>query len=348
MSLPDPAAPGKRVSRLPIYLVLGVLAFLVAAGAIAWILARKSAIERLDHAAADLRRAGFEVDWRDRRISGFPFRLDLTLTELRVRTPAGWSLETPRLEAEAFLHAPGNWVLATPDGLTFVRPGGGPVRISGKLLHASLTHLRDLPPNLSLEGVDLTFAPGAGAQPFVLSAAGRIEMHLRKSPDDEAGVWISVREGKAQTSGLLGGIAARGPVTFEWDSRLSNISAFAGRNWADAARHWTGAGGRMRVKRAGLTAGTASLAVTSGTLGAGGDGRIVGALEMTLREAPRALTALGQGGAIPADRAEAAVAVALARQGSGAVARATLTFQAGETTLGPVSIGPAPRIYTPN
>jgi hypothetical protein len=37
--------------------------------------------------------------------------------------------------------------------------------------------------------------------------------------------------------------------------------------------------------------------------------------------------------------------VRVARAGPGDVARATLTFQAGQTTLGPVAIGPAPRVF---
>ena len=41
----------------------------------------------------------------------------------------------------------------------------------------------------------------------------------------------------------------------------------------------------------------------------------------------------------------AAAAVTAARQDSASVARATLTFQAGRTTLGPVALGAAPRIY---
>jgi hypothetical protein len=37
--------------------------------------------------------------------------------------------------------------------------------------------------------------------------------------------------------------------------------------------------------------------------------------------------------------------VVAARQGDGAAARASITFEAGQATLGPVALGPAPRIY---
>ena len=54
---------------------------------------------------------------------------------------------------------------------------------------------------------------------------------------------------------------------------------------------------------------------------------------------------MGDTGAIPQPNAEAARAVAQARQGADETATATITFQAGQTTLGPVAIGPAPKVY---
>lgn len=102
----------------------------------------------------------------------------------------------------------------------------------------------------------------------------------------------------------------------------------------------------MSVKRGGLTAGDALIGVNSGSLGVGTDGRANGVLDVSLRQAPRALSTLGQTGTIPADRAEAAAAVAQARE-TGDLARATLNFEAGQTTLGPVAIAPAPKVYEP-
>jgi hypothetical protein len=77
------------------------------------------------------------------------------------------------------------------------------------------------------------------------------------------------------------------------------------------------------------------------------DGRVAGALPLTLRQAPRALGAMGDEGVIDKDAATAAGEVAQARQGAGETAQATLYFQAGRTTLGPIAIGPAPKVYDP-
>lgn len=347
--MPDLSAP-RKPSRVRLFVAFGLFLLLVVGWTVAWIWARGEVVRRMDAGAEALRQAGYEVAWKDRGIGGYPFRLNVTLTEARVRDRSGWALETPKLEGQAFMHAPASWVLAAPEGLTFVRPIGGPVRVSGKLIRASLTHLTNTPPNFSFEGVGLSFQPTAGAQPFGLSAAERVEFHLRQAPStvgDEAGVWLSVKDGKARLHGLLGRIAGDKPISIEWDGRLSTISAFHGSDWPDAVRRWTAAGGQMSVKRAGLTAGDAVIGVNSGTLRVGADGRVTGVLDVSLRQAPRALNAMGASGTIPQARAEAAAAVATARQEAGDLARATLNFEAGQTTLGPVALAPAPKVYEP-
>jgi hypothetical protein len=348
MSVPDPSAP-RKPSRLRLYVAFGLFAIFVLAWSAGWFWARSEAQARMDAGVAALRQAGYEVAWKDRRIGGYPFRLNINLTEARVRDRSGWALEAPALEGQAYLHAPTTWIIAAPRGLTFTRPIGGPVTVTGKLVRASLSHFQNTPPNLSFEGVDLSFQPAAGAQPFSLQAAERVEFHLREAPaavGDEAGVWLSVKNGKGQLTGLLGRIAGDKPISIEWDGRLSKASALRGSDWPSAVRAWALAGGRMTVKRGGLTAGDALIGVNSGWLSVGSDGRAVGVLDVSLRQAPRALATLGQTGAIPADRAEAAAAVTQARQ-SGDLARATINFEAGQTTLGPVAIAPAPKVYEP-
>jgi hypothetical protein len=348
MSVPDPSAP-RKPSRLRLYIAFGLFLVFVVGWSAAWIWVRGEARDRMDAAVAALRQAGYEVAWKERGIGGYPFRLNITLTEARIRDRSGWALEAPKLESQAFLHAPTHWIVAAPQGLTFTRPVGGPVAVSGKLIRASISHLSNTPPNISFEGANLAFQPAAGANPFSLQAAERVEFHLRQAPSevgDEAGVWLSVKNGKGQLSGLLGRIAGDKPISIEWDGRVTKISALRGEDWPSAVRAWSRAGGRMDVKRGGLTAGDALIGVNSGSLGVGSDGRATGVLDVSLRQAPRALAALGQTGTIPQDRAQAAAAVAEARE-TGDLARATLNFEAGQTTLGPVAIAPAPKVYEP-
>jgi len=346
MSLPDPSPP-RKLSRLGLYGPFALALVVIAVWSGVWIWARGQAASRMDAAVADLARAGYEISWKGREIGGYPFRLDVTLTDASVRERSGWALQAPRVEAEAYMHAPGHWMLAAPKGITFVRPEGGPVTVTGKLIHASLTDLDNRPPSFSFEGVGLAFQPAAGAQPYFLSAADKVEFHLRAGPDDEGGVFLTLDKGKARLSGLFARIAGDKPISIVWNSTLSKMSAFDGDSWPAAVRHWSDAGGRMTVRQAGVTAGDAVIGSTGATLSVGSDGRVRGELPVTVRQAPRALGAMGDQGVLPREAAQAAADVAQAREEAGQTAHITLDFQAGRTTLGPVGIGPAPKVYDP-
>lgn len=346
MSLPDPTPP-RKPRRLGLFAPFGLLLIAVAGWTAFWFAGRAQLERRMDAAVADLGRAGCQVGWSRRQIGGYPFRIDLTLTDARLREPSGWGLQVPLLEAEAYAYAPGHWMFAAPQGLTFVRPDAGPVRVTGKVLRASLSSLDRRPPSLDLQGRSLAFQPALGAQPFWLTTAELVELHLRAGPDDQGGVFAQLTDGRARPTGLFGRIAGAKPVSLTWNSTLSKMSAFSGGDWAEAVRRWSDAGGVMTVRDAQLAAGDASLQTQAGTLGAGRDGRLQGVLPVSLRQAPRALGAMAETGVESADAAAAASAVVNARR-EGEAARATLYFEAGRTTLGPVALGPAPKVYTPH
>lgn len=344
MSLPDPV-PARKPRRLGLYLPF-ILALIVAlAWSGLWVWARSRTVNGLDAAAESLRAAGYEVAWKSRTVDGYPFRLNVVLNEASLREPSGWGVSTPRLEAESFLHGLGHWVMATPDGLAVARPKGGVVEVTGEVIRASLNHLDQRPPSLSVEAVKLAFAPAPGARPFALTSADKVEMHLRAGPDDQGAFLLRVDGGKADAAGVLGRVAGDAPVALIWESTLSRMSAFEGRGWAAAAAAWSGKGGTITLRQAGLTAGDALLGVKSGSLSAGGDGRLRGELSIELRKAALGLDAMAASGLIPPEAANAAAAVVEARQGAGGAASADLVFQAGRTTLGPVALGPAPRLF---
>jgi hypothetical protein len=348
MSLPDPSA-ARKPNRWPLYAPFLLLLAAAVAWSCVWVWERGRALAALDAAQASWRTAGFQLAWKGRSIGGYPFRLDVTLTDASLREPSGWALRAPRIEAEAFAYAPTHWLIAATEGLTFTRPRGGPVNVSGDLIRASLSHPGALPPSLSFEGVKLRFATPAGAEPFALTTADRVEFHLRAGPDDEAGVFATLTNGNAEPSGLFGRIAGDRPVSLDWNATTSKMSGFGGRDWAEAVRHWMAGGGRMTVRKASLTLGEAQIAVNSGTLGAGADGRLTGALDVRLRRAPWALGVLNDEGVIAPEAARAAnVVVQAGQEAAGDTAHTTINFLAGKTTLGPVALGPAPPVYRPD
>ena len=347
MSMPDPRAPGKP-RRIGLYLPFALLAALIAFWSAYWVWARGELATRLDAAAATLSRQGYQVAWKDRSIGGYPFRFDVSLSDVTAREPSGWALQAPQIEAEAPAYAPGNWLFAAPLGLTFVRRDGGPVMVSGRLIRASLTHLTNWPPSFSFEGVDLAFHPGPGAKAFGLSAASRVEFHLRAGPDDQGGAFFALEGGQAQLSGLLARMADGKPIAISWNSILSKMSAFTGRDWPEAVRRWTDAGGQMTVRDAALVAGEAMVKVDSGTLSTAPDGRLRGSLHVALRQAPKGFSAMAQTGLIAPDAAHAATVTAQADQGRGDLVHGVVTFDAGRTRYGPISLGPAIKVYDPN
>ncbi len=342
--VPDPE-PTRKPRRFWLYAPFIILLLAAAGWTALWLQVRGQAATRMDTAVSQLRKAGYEVTWKERSLGGYPFRLEVVLTDARIREPGGWSIATPRLEAQAFLYSLGHWLTAAPEGLTLTRPVGGPVEVRGELLRASLSGLNKRPPSVSFEGRKLTFAPGAGAQPFGLSAADKVEMHLRPGPDDQGAILFKVDNGKAQLSGLFAQLAGDKPVSIVWDSILTRMSGFKGQTWPESMRAWSTGGGLIQVRQAGVTAGDALIGAQAGQLGVGYDGRLVGSMDVTLRQAPRALAAMAATGTLPPETALAAAAVAAAREDSASVARATLTFEAGRMTLGPVAIGASPRVY---
>jgi hypothetical protein len=347
MSLHDPLAP-RKPRRLGLYLPFLLLLAAAAAWTAYWLWARGELQARIDAAQRDLGRAGYQISWSHRGIGGFPFRIDVTLKDARLRDPSGWGLEAPVLEAEAFAYAPGRWMFAAPEGLTFVRPVAGPVLVSGKILRASLADTNKRPPSFSFQGEGLSFQPAPGAQPFSLTAADLVEFHLRPGPDDQGGVFARVNNGKAPPAGVLGRIAGDKPISITWNSTATKMSELQGADWAAAVRRWSDAGGRMTVRDTSqLTAGDALVQARSGTLDVGPDGRLRGTLDVALQKAPQALGAMAASGVLPYATADAASAVTQARQ-QGATATATISFEAGQITLGPVALGSAPKVYTPH
>ena len=341
--VPEPEPP--RKSRLGLYLPFGALAVGMVVWSLVWVQVQGTARARMDASVAQLKSAGYELSWKDRKIGGYPFRISVVLTEARLREPTGWAISTPLLETEAYIYAAGHWVMATPQGLTLTRPVGGPVEVTGDVLRASLSGLGKAFPSLSIEGRKLRFAAAPGALPFALTTAKKAELHLRPGPDDQGALLFRIDGAKATPGGLLGRVAADKPVAMIWDSIISKASSLKGSSWSDAVRTWNREGGQATVRQAGLTAGSLVLGSNSGLVSVGSDGRMRGNLDISLRNGTVGLVALAEAGVISAETAEAAATVAQARQGNGQVAQAKISFEAGRTTLGPVALGPAPKIY---
>jgi hypothetical protein len=347
MTLPHPASPGKP-RRLGLYLPFAVLLIAVALWAVAWSWMGAQVFRRMDQGASVLSEAGWRADWRRRRLSGFPFRLDLDIEGPRMREVSGWGLAAPRLKAEAFVFAPGHWVIVAPEGATLARRRGGEVMIGARALRASLSDFDARPPRLSVEGLDLTFAPARGAAPVVISAAAGLHIHAKAGPRDQGAAYLEIDGARVAGPGPLADLAAGAPVTLVVDGIYSHSAALGagapGSGLAGALRAWSEAGGEVTVRRLGLSVGGAAAEARSGTLGIGPDGRLRGALALRVKQPQRLMAAVGAVARPPPEALRSAQAI-IATHAEGEATSLDLDFQAGQTTLGPVAIAPAPRLY---
>lgn len=349
MTLPDADPPRKPHRRRWLFAPYVLLLILILGWSAGWVFLRMSAAREMDQTAERLRAAGYQVSWATRDVGGYPFRLNTRLTDVRLGEPSGWAITAPELKTEAAVYQLGRWTAVAPQGVTLQRPQGGPVTIRGQALRASLSDIGKRPPHLIVEGLKLTFTPqgdsqGAGA-PYPFTTADRMILDLRPGPDDQAALLMKIDNAGARLTGLLGRIAQDRPVSINWESTLDKMSAFKGQTWPAAVQAWTAAGGSVTVRTAGMTAGEAVISAKSGALTVGPDGRVRGALQAELREAPSNVGDLAQGGAITPEAVMAAAAAAMAQRAGGGVAQAGLTFDDGQTFLGPLPVGPAPRVY---
>ena len=237
------------------------------------------------------------------------------------------------------------WVAVAPEGLTVVRPVAGPLQITGRALRASLSGVDRAPPRVSVEGLDLRFTPAPGAEPLLLAGLARGELHLRPAPDSpgDAALLLRLQGAAPRPAGLMTFISGPAPADVVWDARLTDWNALSGPDWAGAVRGWTRAGGRMEIRDASLQAGGLRARSQGGTLSAGADGRLRGALAVRLNRPLQALSAMTRNEQADPNAVGAATAVARA-QGEKDVTL-DLGFEAGQFTVGPVAVAPAPKVF---
>ena len=343
---PDAESPPRRKPRLWVLITpFALIALALALYGAYWLVARSRLEAGLESRAAALRQAGYQASLEGLRIDGFPFRMRVAFKATRIASPSGWAVEIPGLKGEAYLHDLGHWVLVAPEGLTVTRPKGGPLAVRGEALRASVAGIGRAPWRITLEGSKLVFTPGPAALPFSFASMERITLGLRPapdgSPDGEAGLQIT--GGRAAPQTVVWRLAGDKPVTVTLDSRVVKPAAFKGGSWGEAVRAWTDGGGQVQLLKAEMQGGITSLWAKSGTLSVGSDGRVSGSAPLELRQGAQGLTALA-GAPLDETAAHSAAAVAAARD-SGGTASLNLVFQAGVATLGPVQIGPSPKIY---
>lgn len=278
-----PRKPPRKVWLFAPYVVLLVAAI---AWSAAWLWIRSEIAGRMDAAARRLSDAGYTMDWKARRIDGYPFRVDVTLDGVRLAEPSGWALAAPQLKAEAYAYRLDQWIGYAPKGVVLTRPLSGAVAITSPALRASYVRLAGSAPRIAVEAVKPVFTPVAGAKPFMLSAAQYLDFHMHPDGDDRVEFLLRIDGAAAPRGQVLARIAQDKAMGIAWEGRVSNVSALHGRDWPAAVQAWTAAGGGLDVEHGSLTAGASVLNLRPGRLTVGSDGRLRGSVGLDLRQAP--------------------------------------------------------------
>jgi hypothetical protein len=330
MPEPSPLLQPKRHGRFWLWAPYVLLLIALIAWSGVWLAMSLGIQSQLNDRAKSLRTRGYQASWTAMTVNGWPFRLDLTLTNPRFAEPSGWAVAAPVLKGEAEPYAPTHWIFAASEGLTLTRPGKGPLTVAGRAIRASVSGLGTAQPRLSFEGLDLMLSAAPGGQPAALSSASRLELHLQPGPDDQGALLIRVEGGKLDSSANLSRIAPTLDLT--WDSRLSHLSALRGAGWAAAVQAWTAAGGAMSVADAKLKLGGLTLQGAGGSLTVGPDGRLRGSTPL----------GVGKGGGIDLGGLRIGGLSIGGLSFSGAM---PLTFEDGRARFGALPFGAALKVY---
>jgi hypothetical protein len=301
----------------------------------------------VDKGAADLRGAGYTVSWKERSVSGWPFRTFVRFRQARVVDPSGHALYAPRFEAEANAYDPSHWIAAAPQGVTFVRGTKGAVLITGQGLRASLSHPNQSPPVIVIELRKPVFTPAAGAEPFPLASADLVALNLKPQPGVRGtGLFLfRIEGGRPRPDGMLDWIGDGEPFSTRWEGAVTHFDSFSGAGWPAAARNWSRAGGAITELRGRAETGSASAQADAASLTAGPDGRLRGSLDLSVTGGPQSLLAMARARAVDPSAAAAAAAATGIAGGLNGSARVRLDFTPEGARIGPARLSDSPRVY---
>ena len=342
-----PARHSRRGLVIP-FLIVGVL---LAAWTGWWFWLAGEVETRLAAQTENLREAGWQVSHEPVSVSGWPFRTRVAFPAANVVAPSGHGVAAPELVAEANAWNPGRWMVIAPDGLVLTRAGKGQVAVEGDALRLSVSHLTDRFPDLRIELVRPTFTPVAGAEPFPLASAERVELYTRphltdgEAATDEMDFLFRLSEARGRPGGPVEGATQQGRLSAEVEATIEQASRLRGVDSAGVFSNWTAAGGRFTAVKGRLQAGESRARISSDALWAREDGRLEGRLALTAERPGEAIAGLAGSRSGAVNRAGAAGAAAATRVQGDRPIDLVLLFRDGRTWLGPFALAPAPKLF---
>ncbi|ASP19231.1 hypothetical protein ANTHELSMS3_00511 [Antarctobacter heliothermus] len=290
----------------------------------------------------DARRAeGWQADYTDLTVRGFPSRLDATLTEVRLNDPVrgvGW--EAPFFQILGLTYRPGHLILVWPDTQGLTLPSG-PVAIDSTGLRASVVHTSDgriLRSNLEAEVLNID-----GAQ-TTLAFAG-----LRAALTDVAGAPNLYRVGLTAEA-LAGPDVPMMPGTARADAlQLQAELTFDGAWTVDAPSGPRPQPQRIDLRQADYRFEGLELNL-AGRVDADPQGRATGKMTVRAVNWRDMLDRARDAGQLPSgliDTLENALSLAAGFNGNANTLDLSLDFNEGRVSFGMIPLGKAPNLRIP-
>jgi hypothetical protein len=348
------ATPTQRHSRKGLYAPFIILLIALAAWTGWWFYLTRQIDARLEAQASAMRQAGWDIQYADKRVTGWPFRARIGLTHVTVAAPSGHAASAPMLAAEANAYQPTKWVVVAPEGLVVTRAGKGKVAINGDAVRMSASGVDQRWPNLALELVNPVFTAHPDGEPFPIARAARIEFYTRPhlegaaTASDDIDVMFRLIDGQGRRDGPVEGFAQDGQLTLQLEAAIGQASLLRGGDAAGVFSAWTRGGGSFRNVRGDIQAGDSRATISSDQLRADANGRLVGRVALQSQKPLPALAGLMESREGPVNRIGAAGAAAAAGAADAAGRdnmALTLVFRDGRAWLGPFPLAPAPKLF---
>jgi hypothetical protein len=268
-----------RRSRFWLFVPFVLLVLVAVAWSAAWFVMRDRTETAIDSMLRREARAGRQWDCRDRSISGFPFRLEVTCASLSVRR-SDITASFGRVEAVAQVYQPRH-VITEVSGPLRVTDGTVTVDGSWRLLETSVHGSPAGFERISLVAEEPTVTiAGTGPSPLSLTSRN-LEVHLRPNPtrrSTEGAYDAALMAQKALIPGLDAFVGSNAPTDLQVDLTATQVEGFRGRPVLAEVERWRQANGRVEVLRLAANNGASRLEA-KGDLGLDEMHRPVGRVE---------------------------------------------------------------------
>jgi hypothetical protein len=268
------------------YFTLLLLVVLLIGGWIGfWKYAEGRIEQSIDGWKAREAKAGRIYECGSQTVGGFPFRFEVLCDNVKAtltksHPPA--DLTAPQIHIAAQVYDPTLLISEIAGPLTYAEAGQPPSYVANWSLAQSSVRGTPREPERVSVVIDGLHVKHVGGTDEPVADAERLEVHgrmLEGSARENPVIEIVLRSTKLAAP-VLGAMAAK-PTDSDVDVVLRGLKDFSPKSWPDRFRELAQTGGRLEIRRARIEQGD-TLAVGSGTLTVGEDGKLDGQLNVTI------------------------------------------------------------------